>query len=114
MLTREQIEEVVDDEIIGAVDGITSDLSDMVSDKLNLSYEAIRRTISEKYHCVTNWPKEVGVQEFLDHLVLQLKHKQALSSHKRLYKTGFNDDVKFIEKIIKLEGKKRWQRINFG
>ena len=105
-MNKELIDDIVDSQIIGAVEGITEGLVGLINDKLNLAYEQIRRDISEKYHCATNRPKEVGVNDFLQFLIDELKRKAPTSSsgerpyRKKLYRSGYFDAIKEIEKII--------------
>lgn len=102
-MKKELIEDIIDFEFLNAFNEAGEQVQIKVNDILNITYQEIRERLSNEYHNVMNRPQEVGVKEFLEHLVSEL-YENADLSRKRLYRTGYYDAVKVIEKIIKSHG----------
>lgn len=100
-MKKELIADVIDDNIIGAVDSITVEVQNLISKELNFAYEQIRRDITEKYYSVANGSPTVNVETAFDFVIAEINKKvPSCSNSKRQYRSGYFQAVNDIEKIM--------------
>ena len=101
---NDKIKEIVYDDFNGCMDEVVfktcEQFKDIIHKNIYQTFEQIKNEVTEHYNAVTNRPKEVGVKEYLQYLIVELQKKQS-SSHKRLYRNGFQEAINILEQRIK-------------